>query len=294
MRHPAITIELYEKPLSREIAIKDVSTHLNKLNAFCEYHHLTNDKLSSITAVQITDYLDYESEDYNEPNRRFNRTWKYFSRFFNYASRTWEIDNVAARVKKRKNEQRGDIHWHTADEILQTIAPLDNYWKALVGTLGFAGCSAHEMRGLKLQDFYENKGEYFLRVQPNEIRTLKNTKRSRSVHVHKKYLLPLLQEHIKSLSGDLLFPSRVAGSPYWLPSTLSIHLNGKKAQRAAKAIIGVLPLDMSALSLRRAYGSNMLRSGKTASEVAAAMGNSSRMVEDHYARLLGKEIKADY
>ncbi|EDM29124.1 hypothetical protein LNTAR_14947 [Lentisphaera araneosa HTCC2155] len=287
---------IYEQDLSREIAKKDVSTHINKLNDFFKHHDLLDNKLSVVTPVYLTEYLDDESDSFKEPNRRFNRVWKYFSRFFNYASRTWEIDNIAARVKKRKNEQRGDIHWHPIEEIEAVLIKQDTYWQALIGTLGFAGCSAHEMRGLKRDDFYKGSdGDYYLRVQANEIRTLKNAKRARSIHVNPNHLLPLLLSHVKELAtGDLLFPSRVTGSPHWQAGSLSVYLNGRNARGPTAAVIGVLPAEMTALSLRRAYGSNMLRSGKTASEVAAAMGNSSRMVEDHYARLLAVEVKSDF
>lgn len=293
----------YETDLSREISKKDVSTHINKIKDFFDNFSLYNEKISQTTTAMLTEYLDEESDEFNEPNRRFNRVWKYFSRFYNYASRTWEIDNIAARVKKRKNEQRGDIHWHTVEEIQIVLNDLDTYWKALIGTLGFAGTSAHELRGLKKKDFYKgDDGDYYLRVQANEVRTLKNTKRARSIHVNPKHLLPLLLEHQKHLgNSDLLFPNiLVAGNKPWPPTTLSVQLNGRKESKSknrdnsTQAIEGKLPSDMSALSLRRAYGSNMLRSGKTASEVAAAMGNSSRMIEDHYARLLAKEIKSDF
>jgi len=66
---------------------------------------------------------------------------------------------------------------------------------------------------------------------------------------------------------------------------------GKPPQRAQR---GVLPEGMSAKSLRRTFGSLLLRSGKSSAEVAAAMGNTEQVVRDHYARLLGREVKVDY
>jgi integrase len=43
-------------------------------------------------------------------------------------------------------------------------------------------------------------------------------------------------------------------------------------------------------SLRRTFGSFLLRSGASVHEVSAAMGNSAEVVEEHYARILGSEV----
>jgi len=57
---------------------------------------------------------------------------------------------------------------------------------------------------------------------------------------------------------------------------------------------GLLPRGMTAKSLRRTFGSLLLRSGKTTAEVAAAMGNTEDVVREHYARILGCEVDVDF
>ena len=71
----------------------------------------------------------------------------------------------------------------------------------------------------------------------------------------------------------------------WGRYNFSVHLKGRDGNNN-----GILPSNMTALSLRRSFGSLLLRSGKTTSEVAAAMGNTPSMVEKHYARILGNEV----
>ena len=61
-----------------------------------------------------------------------------------------------------------------------------------------------------------------------------------------------------------------------------------------KAIKGIFPKDIDCLLLRRTFGSLLIRSGHSTAEVAAAMGNTERIVRKHYARLLGKEIDIDF
>jgi hypothetical protein len=51
---------------------------------------------------------------------------------------------------------------------------------------------------------------------------------------------------------------------------------------------------MNAKSLRRTFGSLLIRSGATEAQVAAAMGNTPSVVRAHYARILGGEVDVDF
>ena len=93
-------------------------------------------------------------------------------------------------------------------------------------------------------------------------------------------LFPYLQK--LDLSGPALFTPTIGNLEYWQKDTMS------------KQILKILPPGITCLTLRRTFGSLLLRSGKSVSEVAAAMGNSATMVEKHYARILGHEVDTNF
>lgn len=59
-------------------------------------------------------------------------------------------------------------------------------------------------------------------------------------------------------------------------------------------IKGPLPKHITCLTLRRTFGSLLLRSGKTYTEIAAAMGNTPEVARKHYAKLEGCEVEIDF
>ena len=75
---------------------------------------------------------------------------------------------------------------------------------------------------------------------------------------------------------------------------MSTILRGHTGAPTRAATPGLLPKGMNAKSLRRTFGSLLLRAGKSTAEVAAAMGNTEEIVRRHYARLLGSEVDVDF
>jgi len=72
------------------------------------------------------------------------------------------------------------------------------------------------------------------------------------------------------------------------------YLTGDPGGKTRSARAALLPPGMTAKSLRRTSGSLLLRSGKSPSEVAATMGNTVAMVQEHYARIIGAEVEVDF
>lgn len=146
--------------------------------------------------------------------------------------------------------------------------------------MAYSGLSAHEIRGLRNDDYDGN----YLTIQPYDDRRTKSINRIRNVIAHKEKLKPHLEAYLKNKRESIyLFPSVTIGSEQWTVDIFSKHLN--KIIKTDK---------MNALSLRRTFGSLLLKSGKTEAEIAAAMGNSAIMVRKHYAKILACEIDIDF
>ena len=89
----------------------------------------------------------------------------------------------------------------------------------------------------------------------------------------------------------------IGSADRWIVSTLSTalrgHAGGSDLKRRPPAP-ALLPVGMNAKSLRRTFGSLLIRSGKSSAQVAAAMGNTEDVVREHYARILGCEVDVDF
>jgi len=268
---------------------------ITKFLTFIEFDH--SKKISSITSFQIIQYLQKDIEGNRDKNKRWNKTRISFTKFFNWSCSQWGFLNPVDTIAAKSGKAQEDIVWHSLKEIEDTIKKKDDYWSSIIGLMAFAGLSAHELRGLKTSDIYIDKEVYKVRISPNEYRSLKSANRKRSVILHTAHLLPILKNYLSSkISSDVLFLPRVATKKdIWSTDTFSRHLCGAyKDDDDRTTVIGVLPSGMNALSLRRTFGSLLIRSGKTEVEVAAAMGNSPEMVRKHYARILGDEVTMDF
>lgn len=252
------------------------SAHKTWFKAFSA--HLTPGKLlAEITPAEIAAFIDADAEGKGELIRR-QKTRAMISRFFSWAAIAHQLPNPMEQVATTRQQAARDIQWHSLAEIEAALACLPNYWRALIGCMAYAGLSAHEVRGLRSADLIEIRGRHFVRVTPNDGRGLKNHKRQRNVEISTR-LSPLLDVH---RPGDAYLFEGPDGRGAWRADQLSRELSTR------------LPKGMDALSLRRSFGSLLIRSGKSAEEVAAAMGNSAEMVARHYGRILGGEVKIDF
>ena len=256
-----------------------IGEHKRVVGAFIEERE--DQKTSLVSSSEIIDFLEELSEDYSKPRKRFNYNRTYIGRFIRWASKKWKFISPMEFVDRKEQEQEEDIHWHEHDEVLNVInSEKDPYWQRLISTLLYTGMSAHELRGIRKKDILELNGSFYIYVTPHSLRTLKRIKRKRHIQIS-ELLMPSIKKQLQT-PGEFLFPPTVGHSTMWNRHTFSNHLNSH------------LPSKMTALSLRRTFGSLLLRSGKTPHEVASVMGNSIQMVEKHYAKLLAGEIDTNF
>jgi len=266
--------------------------HLSLLKGLGDYCELWSKKIGQIETKTIYKFLDFYStnkkvmtagefilKQASNPPERWNRARRKLHRFFKWLSVKYNIDNVVTRVETKKEKVKESIQWHSLEEVQEELKHHNEYWKAIIGMMCFAGLSAHEVRGLTKEDLTEK----YISVHPTKDRQIKSGNRIRQVNIHKTHLAPLLKDYKPREDSKFLFPSSVAGSEMWLGDTFSVHFRKILKNK-----------NINALSLRRTFGSLLIRSGKTTAEVAAAMGNTEIMVRKHYARLLGCEIDINF
>lgn len=269
----------YEKEVST-LARKG-SANVTWFKRFSEFIG-ANVKVADIKPAKIIEFLRWDASEHKEPTR-YARTRGTVSHFYSWCAIHHAIPSPMDQIPGQRQKAAKDIHWHSLEEAEEVLAGIDPYWRALVGCMAFAGLSAGEIRGLRRRDVTEIKGIKHLRVAATEDRDLKTHNRARTIGISPR-LLPLLDARLKDIKGedDPIFPPTVGVAKIWTPDGLTTHL-GKH-----------LPKGMDARSLRRTFGSLLIRSGKSAEEVAAAMGNTAAMVQKHYARIIGSEVDIDF
>lgn len=322
--------------------------HVALAKAFLE----TVPDLGNIAAVMpdhVSRFLDARASRGDETRKAGRRRAARVNlgRFLNWAARNWGYPSpmlaVPSVTKSQVLRERGDIHWHTLDEVEQAIEAIPQrlalrwdhktgafvqreagagaadvaYWRALVAMLGYAGLQLAELAWLRVSDleFMQDRGKVWITTvedpeDPAERHSIKTHHRRREVDLHPVHLLPRLKAHLAAGNAGktYLFPlppvrrRRIRGvaggsSERWLVQGLSGALRGHpggKDKRKRPPTAGILSGDMNAKSLRRTFGSLLLRSGRSAAEVAAIMGNTESVVREHYARILGSEVRVNF
>lgn len=254
--------------------------HISLLEKLADNQKLWPLPITQIETIHIYQFLNDFSSGGKDPSERWNRARRKLHRFWKWLSLTYNIDNLIIRVETKKELIKASIEWHSLEDIQQEISKHNTYWSAIIGVMAYAGLSAHEIRGLKKTDI----GASFISIHPTEERRTKSRNRIRQVKIHETYLAPLINKYLSEVNKSLyLFPSITSGAEMWAKNNFSKHFR--------KTLVNK---DINALSLRRTFGSLLLRSGKTSAEVAAAMGNSEEMVRKHYARLMGCEVNINF
>lgn len=340
---PAIAEARAAYVLHLKSTVKKRDTYTRVLDRFSAYLGAKFPAISNVGDVMpghIMGFLDEETNIADETKkatrRRSLRT--YIGVFFNWCAQQYHIVSPMSGVKRVKNSavrrERGEIAWHSLEEIRAALAQLPAravaslprtkksdvigeadfvYWRALIGTLAFAGLQLAELCWLRLEDLkFSKKGTratlWVTTVpdpgDPDVRHLLKTDNRQRHVDVHPRYLLPLLSQHLASGRAGpyFLFPMPAKRKrkgfaeqgARWKEITLSTFLRGHPGGTKRKPTLGLLPEGMNAKSLRRTFGSLLIRSGKSTEQVAAAMGNTPAVVREHYARILGCEVDVDF
>lgn len=324
----AKALELYEKHLSATTTAANVNTQMSVAKKFVLSLPEDLVTLSQVSVNHIEGFLDARSKA-GDPNKILarRRNWHIrLARLINWSAKRWEYQSQMSKVefisRSRLLRERGEIVWHDIDTVEAAIENLpDDYWKALVATLAYAGLRFSELRWLQTKhvelpaDGKRNGGSIWVtsETDPEDLdqkHLLKTGNSQRHVNIHAKYLLPRLRKYVNAgYPKDYFFPVhknvrrrqriKAGGSPQrWLKDTLSTMLRGHpggKDQDKRKPTDGLLPSGMNAETLRHTFGSLLIRSHKRSlAEVAAAMGNTEEVVRMYYARILGSEVEVDF
>lgn len=272
--------------------------------------------IADITPAMVASYLDAWSVA-GAPTRRLARRdaeHRKIGRFLNWSAQQWSYPSPMQALKPpsqlQLSRERGEIHWHSIDEVEKAIAalPPGPYWPALVATLAYAGLQLAELAWLRRSDLDITSQTLWITpindsTDPSASHPLKTAHRKRAVKIHPRLLWPRLSAWLNAAGplNEVLFPMprpRRRASPghpaRWSPNSLSKTLNGNKGGTSRRPSRPLLPIGMNAKSLRRTFGSLLIRSGKSGPEVAAALGNTEAIVRQHYARILGQEVQVDF
>ncbi len=334
---PAFDVARVQYAAHLAATVQKPRTYIRALENFLSYADETKLALQNVGDVRpghVIGFLDAKgrAEDETKKATRRHNLRKYIGCFFNWCAEKFEIVSPMSGVKTvpmaAVRRERGEIDWHSLEDIQAALAVLPwqlrdaglpvtmdeiLYWRALIGTLAFAGLQLAELCWLRVQDIQFPKGRQRAKLWVTTVEDptdktvrhlLKTDNRRRHVDVHPRYLLPLLLAHLDSgRAGDyFVFPMAakrkrkgfVASGGRWLEDSLGHVLRGDPGGKDRAERIGLLPAAMNAKSLRRTFGSLLIRSGKSTEQVAAAMGNTPEVVREHYARILGCEVDVDF
>ena len=268
-----------------------------------------------ITAVDIDSFLATETAKGDEAKRQTRRDAlrRRVGRFLNWSAEKWKYDSQMKAVKAVKKaelkREKGGIHYHSKTEVENAIRKLPkehgDYWRCLVSMLAYAGLQLAELAWLRKSDVTISGKAGKIRVTAVDDgnggkHLLKTDHREREIDIHPA-LLARLKDYLASDYPGAVFlfpiPKEMRVMPdreRWLVDSLSHKLNGNEGGKRRKPSDGLLPAGMNAQSLRRTFGSLLLRAGNGYPEVAAAMGNTPEVVASNYARLRGGEVKVDF
>jgi integrase len=280
-------------------------------------------RVSNVTANMVSSFIDRAAQA-GDVNRRAThyRYWHVrVGAFLNWAAQRWGYPSPMSGVKNvprhAADRERGDIQWHDLEPVEAAIDALpDTYWKALVACLAYAGLQLAELCWLRVSDLEfakdQTPGKIWVTTvddpsDPDIRHALKTYHRRRGIDMHPRLLLPRIKALLaeRKTASVFLFavpPTRrrrvrrvtPGSSDRWVVNSLSTVLRGHPGGKRRAIVKGLLQEGMNAKSLRRTFGSLLLRSGKSTAEVAAAMGNTEDVVRRHYARILGCEVDVDF
>ena len=307
-------LKLFEATMKAETTDFNAGVVLSVVRRFCITLPPERKNAVEISADDIGRFLDAETAkgDENKRATRRDAIRRRLGRFINWSAKRWKYPSqmldVRAIDRGALDREKGEIQYHALSEVEAAIAKLPNeYWKTLVATLAYAGLQLAELVWLRKSDVHiapdGKSGKLLITTVDDgngEKHLLKTDHRRREVNLHSTLLLPLIKNYLLSeYPGELfLFAipkmDRCDDRERWLVNSLSTKLRGHVGGKRRKPTPALLPIGMNAKSLRRTFGSLLLRSGKTTVEVAAAMGNTPEVVTRNYARLRGHEVSVDF
>ena len=309
----ATALQLFERRRHAQVKAKTAKNELSVVRRFLESLPDEVLKPTDIEARHVNHWLDGQSTGDKSLIRR-DKMRNRVGRFVNFCAAEWCYESIMTAVDKsnvsRLRQERGEIVWHSEDRVEAMVTGLGGYYGAVVATLGYAGLRLSELVWLRVCDLIEDGDDWLLRITRvttvDGTHKLKTANSRREVRVHSRLLRPRLEEHVATLpkGSTYLFPmppnmrrrKRLDGrvSDQWRVNNLSRKLNGHTGGSNRQPTPGLLPDDVTCLTLRHTFGSLMLRAGRSYAEVAAAMGHDEATCREYYARLDGCEVDVDF
>ena len=186
----------------------------------------------------------------------------------------------ATALEMRKT--RGSIRWLTREQAQMLATKLPEYWADAFRFQCGTGLRPSELVTVKSADFGEGLETLTLSALGNlSLKTGSRTIRiSASVQDVVKRRLAL---------GDVLFPDPSTGRPWATSERFQKEYHAELVKAGKGAKIG---MKLDTRVGRRTCASLLIRSGMDAQSVAAILGNSPKMIYEHYGRILPIEVNA--
>ncbi len=308
----ADAIKLFEATMKAETTEFNARVVLSVVNRFIASLEGKRKNAVEITADDIGRFLDAETargEDINKKATRRDAIRRRVGRFINWSADRWlYTSQMKAIATGDLGREKSDPHYHELADVKAALESLPNdYWKTLIATLAFAGLQLAELVWLRKSDVTISADGTSGKLRITTVddgnggkHLLKTDHRRREVNLHPTQLLPLIKSFLASEHPGEIFlfaipkADRVDDRERWLVNSLSCKLNGHRGGKRRRPTAALLPAGMNAKSLRRTFGSLLLRSGKTTVDVAAAMGNTPEVVTRNYAKLRGHEVTVNF
>lgn len=240
-------------------------------------------RLGEITPAMIEAFLMGLKGGMAAPKTWNNALTGLRTMFGNAKDHQYVADNVAKKVKRRREVERSIRFLKTNDEIERLLSLFaGSSMEAVAATFVFAGLRRSELCWLTWDDVDLDRSMIYVREKTIDGKTwFPKTKRNRGVPISKR-LLPFLQRQRQTGQGIWVFPS--PHGKRWDPDNLS---------DAFRSVVRAAGLPWTLLDLRHTFGSHLAMKGVSLYKISTLMGNSPEIARRHYAALIIEQMHGD-
>jgi integrase len=233
---------------------------------------------SWLTGLTRTVTIDGEDVERQISAERRSQIRKHVLRFLDESGCLINRKAVTPVSKKEIRRDRGAIRWLTAQESEAVEKALPLPWKQAFRVQLELGLRPSEVPTLKKSDI---TGDYeTLTLSPLGALTLKTGSRSFNLRN-----FPAVAEVLKQLAGEILFPN-----PKGKPWNVKRFCRAYNAALKTAATTAGVTTKIDCRIPRRTCASLKLRAGVSVEAVAALLGDDSKMIKEHYGRILSHEV----
>jgi len=254
---------------------KDLDLHLKKLIEFSE----------SVGVTDIREFKGYELQkmfdDHLPAELSYSTKRKYratMSGFFNWAVKKAELIDSAPALPDIGEQEKRLIKYLTAEQQEKLFKKLDKKFRPIVRFLMVYGCRPSEALAIQLEDVsWENRTVYVKRAISDGVLKEKNkTNKIRAMYISDSYAPELRKLTQNRIGNDYLFVNPETGSPFTL---FALDKAWRMAADSAK-------FDHTLVEgTRKSLTDSALRRGIDVETIAEALGNSPKVLLEHYGQI---------